>query len=226
MTDLPVRLDTIFAEVKKARQALGPGRVLDVGSDHGLLSLKCLEEDAASYVICTDINPDPASKSRLLLKQNGFSDRSEVIVTDGLNGVKILPGDIIVIAGMGGLNIIDILTRAIDGLDDQLKSSIALILQPQKSTHLVRKFLDDNSFGFEEETVCKDRDIFYNVLRMRYKGRSEGLSLRQLYYGPVNLTRTDSLTLEYIKHLDDVFRIRSRGSEEIRQMLQGDQDAD
>lgn len=228
MQDLPVRLNTIFEEVRNARAELGPGRVLDVGSDHGLLSLRCLEEDIATSVICTDINPKPASKSRLLLESNGFKDRSETLVTDGLNGVDIRSGDIIVIAGMGGLNIIDILTRAIKDLDKDILSNIALILQPQKSMHLVRRFLAEQGFIFEIETVCKDRDIFYNVLRLRYRGYIQELDLRQLYYGPCILERrgSDALTDEYIEHLTQVFKIRSRGSSEIRKMLEGDLHAD
>ncbi|MCR4689179.1 MAG: class I SAM-dependent methyltransferase [Saccharofermentans sp.] len=223
MTDLPVRLDTIFHEVCNARGDLGPGRVLDVGSDHGLLSLKCLEEDMATNVICTDIRPDPASKSKLLLEQSGYKTRSEVKVTDGLNGVSVRAGDVIVIAGMGGLNIIDILTRAMGGLAEDIKSNIELILQPQKSTDLVRRYLADNGFEFLDETVCKDRDIFYNVLRLRFTGQSYSLELRQVYYGPKNLERKgkDSLTDEYLEHLTEVFTVRSRGNDEIRAMLQG-----
>ena len=39
MPDLTVRLECVFNEVQIARRFVGEGRVLDVGSDHGMLCL-------------------------------------------------------------------------------------------------------------------------------------------------------------------------------------------
>ena len=43
MQELTVRLEMVFEQVKKARKDAVSGRVIDVGSDHGYLAVRCLE---------------------------------------------------------------------------------------------------------------------------------------------------------------------------------------
>ena len=113
MQSLTVRLEMVFGQVKAAASGSGEVRVIDVGSDHGYLALRCLEEGIAQNAVCTEIHEGPARKSQAALKGAGYSDVSEVHVTDGLIGVPLKDNDIVVIAGMGGLNIIDIISQAI-----------------------------------------------------------------------------------------------------------------
>ena len=94
------------------------------------------------------------------------------------------------------------------------------VIQSQKSTHLVRRFFASSGFVIADETVCKDRGFFYNVMRLEYTGIPYELSIRQCYYGPCLMKKEDGLTKEYFAHLDDVFALRARGDESIRNMLE------
>lgn len=223
MLNLSSRLSAVFDQVGLARAGLGPGRVIDVGSDHGQLAVACLESDIASEVICTDIHEGPAGRSRQALKDAGFEDRSCVFVTDGTDGIVLKPNDVVVIAGMGGLNIIDIVTRCISGVDEDLLRQVRFVIQPQKSINLVRKFFAERGFEFDDETVCTDREIFYSIMRLSYSGMPYELGSYKECYGvllPEKESLGDLLVKEYFAHLDEVFRIRSRSDEVVRQALE------
>ena len=220
MQQLSVRLESVFELVRESRASLGRGRVIDIGSDHGFLSVRCLEEGVSDHAVCTDIHEGPAQKSKSSLITAGFKDKCTVMVTDGMNGIALQPNDIVVTAGMGGLNIIDIFTRIIDSSDEEVLKKCGYVIQSQKSTHLVRRFFAERGFEFADETVCKDRGFFYNVMRLRYTGKPYELDMRQSYYGPCLLTKEDELTKEYFAHLDEIFAVRARGDEDIRKMLE------
>ena len=165
MQQLSVRLESVFELVRESRTSLGRGRVIDIGSDHGFLSVRCLEEGVSDHAVCTDIHEAPAQKSRSSLIMAGFKDKCTVIVTDGMDGIELQPNDIVVTAGMGGLNIIDIFTRITDNTEDKILKDCGYVVQSQKSTHLVRRFFAERGYRIADETVCKDRGFFYNVMR-------------------------------------------------------------
>ncbi len=169
MQNLTVRLEMVFEQVRSAVSGTGDVRVIDVGSDHGYLALRCLEEGVAKKAVCTEIHEGPAKRSQEALDSAGYSDCSEVHVTDGLIGVPLQDNDVIVIAGMGGLNIIDIIGQAIKDNGTEAMKKVTFVLQPQKSNEIVRKYLAETGFVYVDETVCYDRDIFYNCMRVVYK---------------------------------------------------------
>lgn len=223
MIKLSSRLSAVFGQVAAARKDIGPGRVIDVGSDHGLLAVSCLENGIAADVICTEIHEGPAEHSKEALKEAGFEDRSQVFVTDGLNGIRIKKGDIIVIAGMGGLNIIDIITRCLEIETEDVLKDVRFIIQPQKSVNLVRKFFAERGFVFDDESVCTDRDFFYNIMRMSYGGSPYVLGAFKECYGvllPDKASGGDELVKSYFAHLDEVFSIRSRSDAAVREALE------
>ena len=152
MQNLTVRLEMVFGQVKAAASGSSEVRVIDVGSDHGYLALRCLEDGIAKNAVCTEIHEGPARKSQAALKGAGYSEVSEVHVTDGLIGVPLKDNDIVVIAGMGGLNIIDIISQAMKDNGTDVLKNVTFVLQPQKSNEIVRKYVDPNMMivGSEE----------------------------------------------------------------------------
>lgn len=223
MQELTVRLEMVFDQVRSARGSVEPGRVIDVGSDHGYLALRCLEEGQAQYSICTEIHEAPAKRSEMALRDAGYKERSEVVVTDGLNGVELQKHDIIVIAGMGGLNIVDIISRAMKDNSEDVLRSVVFVLQPQKSNDIVRRFLAENGFRYVDESVCYDRNIFYNCIRAVYTGEKGSLTDEEACYGPVLLKKFndgDIKVREYFEHLNEIFEIRQRSNPVVKSALE------
>lgn len=223
MQELPIRLEMVFEQVKSAAPGKEYTRIIDVGSDHGYLAVRSLEDGIANVAVCTEIHKAPAQRSQDALIEAGFADCSEVYVTDGLKGVPLRDGDVVVIAGMGGLNIIDIITHALKDNGYHVMENVTFVLQPQKSNEIVRNNLAKSGFVFEDECVCYDRDIFYNCMRVVFKGISTTLTAEEACYGPVLLKKYkegDKDVSAYFDHLNELFEVRKRSNPVVMSALE------
>ena len=169
MQILPVRLEMVLEQVRSSVQIEGSTRIIDVGSDHGYLAVRCLEESIADSVICTDIHEAPAKRSMNALAEAGFEEVSEVYTTDGLRGVPLMRGDVIVIAGMGGMLIRDILTNGMDCI----RQMDEFIVQPQSNIPEFRNFLRQSGFEIVRNNILIDAEKYYFPMKIRYTGKTE-----------------------------------------------------
>ena len=214
--DLTVRLKMIADLASRYKVS---GRLIDVGADHGLLSVYCLKNDVFTEAVLTDINEGPLSRADEAIRSNLLSEKASTMLTDGLDGVEVNDGDVIVIAGMGGLNIKDIIGRFIKD-HDSIPKDITFILQPQKSIPELREWLYGNGFVIDNEEACFETGFYYCVLSVKYSGKELSLSDREIYYGPVMLTKFERYP-EYKAFLDRVYQVRARGDKRIRDVLEG-----
>ena len=220
---LTKRLQTVYDLATSWRNKTDGGRrLIDVGSDHGFVSLEGLVTGDYDYVIATDIHKNPAEKSRELLVINGYEACSEVFCTDGLDDVPLRSGDVVIMAGLGGNNMMDILTRVMEVTSPEVLSTVVFCLQPQKTIEELRVFLGESGFSIMDEDVVCERNIYYPMLVTIFDGESHSISLKEKYYGPVMLSKFEegnSDVTSYFAKLDEVLTVRSRGDMEIRDLL-------
>ena len=133
--------------------------IADIGADHGYLSKMLIDQNKAKKVIATDISKQSLQKTDDLVKKYKMQDQIETRVGDGLNPVKYDKLDYVVIAGMGGYEIIKILSQ------DKYNVN-KFILQPSKNQNVVelRKFLNNNFFFIEKDFIIEDNKRFYNTI--------------------------------------------------------------
>lgn len=81
----------------------------DIGADHGFLSIKLVKERKAKNVIATDISEPSLGKAKRNVKAAGMEENISFAVGDGLSVVDKC--ELIVICGMGGELIADILKK-------------------------------------------------------------------------------------------------------------------
>ena len=215
-SDLPVRLKMIADLASRYNVS---GRLIDVGADHGLLSVYCLKNGIFNEAVLTDINEGPLSKADEAIRSNLLMEKANTVLTDGLDGVNVKEGDVIVMAGMGGLNIKDIIGRFKDSMG-QVPDDVTFILQPQKSIPELREWLYGNGFVIDDEVACFESGFYYCALSVKYSGKELSLSDREIYYGPVMLTKFERYP-EYKAFLDRVYQVRARGDKRIRDVLEG-----
>lgn len=197
-------------------------RIIDVGSDHGHLAAVALTEHGFKSALLTDIHEDPARKSRSLMKDLGLEERSEVICTDGLDGADLKADDVVVMAGLGGNNMVDIIGRAKGVTHEEIFKTVTFVLQPQKSIEILRSFLCESGFIIRDELVLCERGIYYPVLAASYTGEVTSLSLYEKYYGPILKQKHeegDLVVKEYFIRLDNSYALRARGDQEVKEML-------
>ena len=220
---LSPRLKAVHDMAVSGADDLATRRIIDVGSDHGLLSLYSLINDNFAQAVLTDIHKAPAQRSEDTLRMYGYADRTEVYCTDGLDGVELKRGDIVVMAGLGGNNMIDIMSRVIKRDDKDLLKTVIWVLQPQKSSDKLREFLFTNGFVITDENACEDRGMRYLLIKTVYTGMPSEFTLPEKFYGPVILRRAaegEAQVLAYTQKLDKRFELSKKGNDEVRRMLE------
>ena len=154
---LSVRLRCVAGLVPPCR------RLVDIGSDHALLPIHLVVEGRCETALARDLREGPVAVARRNIARSRTSDRISTEVADGLEGLACGPDDVIVVAGLGGLETVDILERSLAAA----KGAAAVVLQPMKSLPDLRGFLLDRSFRIEREEIAFDAGRYYGVLRCR-----------------------------------------------------------
>ena len=186
MEHLDARLGTIAAMTPRCRA------VADIGCDHGLLIAALLEDGRCDYGIAADINPQPLKKARRELERRGLTAQSECRLTNGLCGIAPVGVDAVVIAGMGGELIADILSR----WDYTENPTVTYLLQPMTRPVHLRQWLYAHRFTLQEERCCRANGKLYSVMRAQYTGCPTEETPTALYYGALDF-RNDPLAGDY-----------------------------
>lgn len=150
---LSIRLSAIANFVPKG------SHVIDVGTDHAYIPIYLVEQGIAETCLATDINKGPLEKAKKNLMTYGIQNVS-LKQTNGLAGIEKGTGDVVMISGMGGYLIIDILEKSLPLVQSMKK----LILQPQQDIVEVRKYLHHIGFKIEDETFVEDEGKYYTVI--------------------------------------------------------------
>ncbi len=132
----------------------------DVGTDHGYIPLYLFENKKITHAIAMDVNPMPLKKAEDNITAAGYAEFCEFRLSDGVEKLNIDEADTIVIAGMGGLLIRDILARG----NDVIGQNTRLLLQPMIAAPELRLYLFENGFLIEDEYVVREENKYYNII--------------------------------------------------------------
>lgn len=183
--------------------------IADIGCDHAYVSIALVERELAKKVIAMDVRKGPLEIAARNVNRAGLHNVIELRLSDGLEQLKCNEVDTIIIAGMGGLLIRDILQRGGSVLDgsDQC-SPPALILQPQSDIEKVREFLLLHQYSIVKEEVLEEDGKYYTVLRAEGKESVEADSMSydkwKMYheedylYGHYNLFHRNEALKQYL----------------------------
>lgn len=139
-----------------------PGNsVADIGSDHAYLPIYLIENNISHNVIASDIVQGPVRNAITNVKKHSMDNEIKIIQASGLKGITS-PIDTIIIAGMGGMMIIDIISDDLNIANGAKE----LILQPMKNSIELRKFLVENKFTIIEEKIAIDDDKYYEIIKV------------------------------------------------------------
>lgn len=212
-TILSDRLQCLFDEISYT------DRLIDVGSDHGYSAAFALENKKAGYAIATDLHLSPANRTKEYLLAQGLSEMSEVYCTDGLTNISLIRGDTVLIAGMGGLEILRILSDALRSHNGFFPDGIRFVLQPQRSFEELREFLEKNGFPIEKEIICIDRNRFYIGIITTYTGQSYSLDFCEQVIGPNLIQRKPDGYQEYLTRKRVSLVKQSEGKNELMEVI-------
>lgn len=157
-TTLSPRLQAIADEV------IVNGIAADIGTDHGHLPVYLVKHKGLTHVIATDVNQDPLNKARLVIQRHKLQHQIELRLGDGLTILQAGETVTIVMAGMGGLLISELLENSPAIAHNTEK----IILQPVQSAKELRQYLLENGYEITREKLVLEKQRFYEIICARY----------------------------------------------------------
>ena len=180
----------------------------DIGCDHGYVAIALIREGKCKRVIASDINKGPLKRAEEHIKEAGLSDVIDLRLSDGVKEIRDGEVDTLIISGMGGLLIRDILETAFDRMKEHLSD---LILLPHRDIDIVRVFLRKNGFVIEDEEMVFEDNKYYTVIHAVKSDRYGGTDIAYLsdksfdeevndMFGPVLLMKRSDVFISYLMH--------------------------
>lgn len=162
-----------MAEVvlSKRLQALAcmvtPGRrVVDVGCDHGFVSIYLVQKGISPQVLAMDVRTGPLSRAKEHIAEAGLGGYIETRLSDGLLAYQEGEADSLICAGMGGRLMMKILTES----REKARGLQELILQPQSELPAFRRFLREEGYQLLDENIIWEEGKYYFLMKVRYSG--------------------------------------------------------
>lgn len=134
--------------------------VADIGADHAYLLIHLVQRKRIKRGIAGELNKGPYENARSQVERSGLSERIEVRRGDGLSVLNKGEADVIVMAGMGGALIAEILERG----KEKLSGVRRLVLQPNTGGEKVRQWLRENGWVPLGETLVEERGTLYEII--------------------------------------------------------------
>jgi tRNA (adenine22-N1)-methyltransferase len=176
-------------------------RLADVGTDHAYIPIHTTMKKISSTAIASDINKGPIKLAQSNIRKYGLSDKIETRVGPGLTVLKQGEADVVLIAGMGGNLIADILNDSLE----VARSTKHLILQPVQYPEVLRKYLIASGFSIIDEDLVKDENKYYHIMKV-VNEPSEPFEKEAYYYIGVKLIeKKHPLLKDLLEHKLNLF---------------------
>ena len=136
----------------------------DVGTDHAYIPIYATKIGLCEKALAADLRAGPLKMASNNIKKYGLADKIETRLGDGLKPVLLNECDVIVIAGMGGPLIRDILSTSIE----KAKRARVLLLQPNNAVEALRMWLYEYGFLIENEHLTRDAGKLYILFQAKW----------------------------------------------------------
>lgn len=139
-----------------------PGNVLvDVGCDHGFLSIHLVSAGVCPKAIAMDVRSGPLAGAERHIREFGLGEYIEVRLSDGLAEYRNGEAGTLVCAGMGG-RLMEMILR--DGME-KVAGMRELVLQPQSELPRFRAFLRDAGLAVTQEEAVFEEGKYYFAMK-------------------------------------------------------------
>lgn len=190
--ELSKRLQIIANHVDKCDS------IADIGTDHGYIPIYLVKKGICARAIASDINKGPMEKAKINISFEGLSEKIKVYLGAGLVPLKVSEVSGIIIAGMGGNLIRDILLADMP----KVKKYEFMILQPAQNPEILREFLYNNNYEIIDEDLIKEDGKYYELFKVKYSrgNKFNKGELKEINYeiSPLLLSKKHPLINEYI----------------------------
>lgn len=169
MNRLSNRLLHIAAQVQPA------DTLADVGCDHGYLPIYLIRNGCIRRAVAMDVGEGPLQRAAAHIAEEQLENYIQTRLSNGLERLQPGEADAVVIAGMGGNLIMDILSRG----EAVVRTLGQLVIEPQSELAGVRRFLREQNYCVAQEDLVLEDGKFYPILRILPKRASDDAAYAQ-----------------------------------------------
>lgn len=137
--------------------------VADVGTDHGYIPAWLVAQGICPSAWAADIQKGPLDNARETLAREALTEKIALRLGPGLAPMRGEQPQSIIIAGMGGILISEILEADIS----MARQAEVLILQPMSGFTELRRWLVTHGFRITEECLAKEGRRLYEIICAR-----------------------------------------------------------
>ncbi len=195
---IDTRLRTISDMLIKGKPAA------DIGADHALLSIYIIEKNIVPGVIVGELPDGPFKRACYAVENSSFKGRIEVRQGNGLQVLDKGEVENVIIAGMGGETIVNILSCDWE----KARSYLRYVFQPMSRPQVLRRELSFRGWPILDERIVKEKNVYYVIISSCPGSIQYKLSALELEVGPVILRTESELKKEYLeRHLNKFYTI-------------------
>ena len=130
--------------------------IADIGCDHGYTAIALFEAGKAEKLFACDIGKEPLEMAKKNVRFKGLEDKISCRLGNGLEALEKGECKHLLLSGMGGMLMIQILERRIEEFE-------TILLSPQSDYEKVRRFLYPY-MELMEDCYVKEKNKFYRIL--------------------------------------------------------------
>lgn len=157
-------------------------RLADIGSDHAYLPTYLVQKNEVEFAVAGEVVKGPFEIAKNHVAQANLKENIQVRLANGLAAIENVDKiDTIVIAGMGGILISEILEAG----KGKLSSVKRLILQANNHGDTLRQWLIEHQFVIKAEQILLEAGKFYEIIVAEpTTNENPVLSANDLLFGP------------------------------------------
>lgn len=186
--ELSKRLKTVADFVTKKT-------VADIGTDHAYVPIYLHKKAVAEKIIACDINEKPLQKAQQNIEAYHAQNTISIRRGNGLQPLKPHEVQSIIISGMGGMLLIEILEQS----KEVVQTAEELILCPHLDVFAVRKYIHKIGFCIVDEKMILEDNIFYTIIKA-VKGKQKYEKEIEYLFGKILLYRKDDTLKQFLNH--------------------------
>ena len=130
--------------------------IADIGCDHGYTAIALFEAGKAEKLFACDIGKEPLEMAKKNVRFRGLEDKISCRLGNGLEALEKGECKHLLLSGMGGMLMIQILEKRIEEFE-------TILLSPQSDYEKVRRFLYPY-MELMEDCYVKEKNKFYRIL--------------------------------------------------------------
>lgn len=170
-----LRLNTL------AKMVDSGSRVADIGTDHAYLPIELVKNGKIDFAIASDVAAGPLENAKTDIAEAGLSAKIETRLGNGLETVTHQDQiDTVVIAGMGGKLMVDIL----DAAWSKEYQFDTLVLEPNIGEASVRNWLMMHNYQIMDEKLIAEAGHTYELIKAKLTDTKRYLSEKEIFFGP------------------------------------------